>query len=113
MSKIINLPKQQQHKIDEYLPKDETLQRLATFFSVFSDSTRIKILTALCVSEMCVNDISILLNINQTTVSHQLKYLRQNGAVKSKRDGKLIYYSIADNVINEVMLNGVNYLLLT
>jgi DNA-binding transcriptional ArsR family regulator len=78
---------------------------------MFSDCTRIKILTALCLSEMCVNDLSVLLKLNQTTVSHQLKFLKQNGAVKCKRDGKIIYYSIADNCINDVMLNGVNYLL--
>lgn len=111
MGRIINLPKNKQCSLEKYLPKEETLQKLANFFSVFSDSTRIKILTALSMSEMCVNDISELLSLNQTTVSHQLKYLRQNGAVKSKRDGKLIYYSIAHTCINDVMLNGVDYLL--
>lgn len=105
------LPQAKQNYLIEYMPKETTLEKLANFFSAFSDSTRIKILTALCLCEMCVNDISILLKINQTTVSHQLKLLKQNGAVKSRRSGKLIYYSIADNSINEVMLNGVNYLL--
>lgn len=111
MNKIIVLPPSKQSYLLEYMPKETTLEKLASFFSAFSDSTRIKILTALCLSEMCVNDISALLKINQTTVSHQLRFLKQNGAVKCKRSGKLIYYSIADNSINEVMLNGVNYLL--
>ncbi len=111
MSKIILLPEKVQGHINEYMPKDSTLQRLADFFSVFSDATRIKILTALCMSDMCVSDLSAMLNINQTTVSHQLKYLKQNGAVNCLRDGKIIYYSIANSCINDVMLNGVDYLL--
>lgn len=111
MSKIILLPEEIQGHINEYMPKDATLQKLANFFSVFSDMTRIKILTALCMSDMCVNDISTMLNINQTTVSHQLKFLKQNGAVNCVRDGKVIYYSIANACINDVMLNGVDYLL--
>lgn len=111
MSKIIVLPISMQNNLVEYMPKQATLEKLANFFSIFSDSTRIKILTALTISEMCVNDLSILLGINQTTVSHQLKFLKQSGAVKSNRQGKLIYYSIANTNINEVMLNGVNYLL--
>ncbi len=111
MSKVIVLPKARQMSVLEHMPKQSTLEKLASFFSVFSDATRIKILTALAINEMCVNDIAALLSLNQTTVSHQLRLLRQNGAVVSRRSGKLIYYSIADNNINEVMLNGVNYLL--
>lgn len=111
MEKIILLPKKQHNDLLNYMPEDSTLQKLANFFSVFSDGTRIKILTALCLGEMCVNDLSVTLEINQTTVSHQLKYLKQFGAVKCKRDGKIMYYSIANNAINDVMMNGVNYLL--
>lgn len=111
MGKVIVLPEHKQTQMLEYMPKQSTLEKLAGFFSIFSDATRIKILTALTISEMCVNDISTLLNINQTTVSHQLKFLRSFGAVKCRREGKLIYYSIADNNINEVMLNGVNFLI--
>lgn len=100
-----------QNQLLQYMPKESTLEKLAQFFSVFSDCTRIKILTALTMHEMCVSDIAIMLDLNQTTVSHQLKYLRSLGAVQSRRDGKLIYYSIANPSVNEVMLNGVNFLI--
>jgi len=93
-----------------YMPSQEVLELLANYFQGFSDPTRIKILSALSVSELCVNDISTLLDINQTTVSHQLKLLKNLNMVKYKRDGKVIYYSLASDTVNEVMLNGVNHI---
>lgn len=93
-----------------YLPEEKMCLKLADFFSVFSDVTRLKILSALAVSEMCVNDISRILKINQTTVSHQLKTLKSAGAVKYRRDGKVMYYSLASEIINDCLLSGVNYL---
>ena len=98
--------------IKYYLPEEKALRLLAEFFSMFSDETRIKIISALSVSELCVNDIANILNLNQTTVSHQLKLLKSVGAVKFRRDGKIIYYSIADKQINECLLTGVNYLMM-
>lgn len=97
--------------IKYYLPQEKVLRMLADFFSIFSDETRIKILSALSVSELCVNDISNILKLNQTTVSHQLKLLKSIGAVKYRRDGKIIYYSLADKNINDCLMNGVNYVL--
>ena len=97
--------------IKYYLPQEKVLRMLADFFSIFSDETRIKILSALSVSELCVNDISNILKLNQTTVSHQLKILKSVGAVKYRRDGKVIYYSLADENINDCLMNGVNYVL--
>lgn len=111
MKELIVLPESQQNVLNEYMPNDATLKKLADFFTMFSDSTRVKIITALCLGKMCVNDLSVTLNINQTTVSHQLKFLKTFGAVSSERDGKIIYYSIKNDTINDVMLNGVNYLL--
>lgn len=111
MKNLIVLPQTQQDVLSEYMPNDATLKKIADFFSMFSDSTRIKIITALCLGRMCVNDLSVVLNINQTTVSHQLKFLKTFGAVTSEREGKIIYYSIKNTTINDVMLNGVNYLL--
>ncbi len=98
--------------IKYYLPQEKVLRLLAEFFSMFSDETRIKILSALSVSELCVNDIANILKLNQTTVSHQLKLLKSVGAVKFRRDGKIIYYSIADKQINDCLLAGVNYLMI-
>ena len=102
-----------QEKVNDvkfYLPEEKMCLKLADFFSMFSDTTRIKILSALAVSEMCVNDISRILKINQTTVSHQLKLLKSTGTVKFRRDGKVIYYSLASNMINDCLLSGVDYL---
>ncbi len=110
-NKIMNLDEKTLQNLQYYMPENHFLQQLANFFSVFSDSTRLKILSALAVSQMCVNDISVSLNLNQTTVSHQLKLLKSIGAVKDKREGKIIFYSIANNTIHDVMLNGVDYLL--
>lgn len=98
--------------IKYYLPQEKVLRLLAEFFSMFSDETRIKIISALGVSELCVNDIANILNLNQTTVSHQLKLLKSVGAVKFRRDGKTIYYSLADKQINDCLLSGVNYLMM-
>ena len=111
MDKLLSLPLDKQNDIAEYMPSDNTLKRLANFFSAFADPTRVKILTALCISNMCVSDISIALGINQTTVSHQLKFLKTNGAVDSYRDGKIVYYAISNASINNVMLGGVDCLL--
>ena len=97
-------------EILRYMPSSEVLSGLVDFFSIFSDTTRIKIVSALAISEMCVSDISNVLGINQTTVSHQLKLLKSVGAVRAKRQGKIIFYSIANDAVNEVMMNGVQYL---
>ena len=86
-----------------YLPEEKTCLKLADFFSTFSDTTRIKILSALAVSEMCVNDLSRILNINQTTISHQLKYLKNQNIVCFKRNGKIKTYSLHNKFINELM----------
>ena len=80
--------------IREYVPQRDTLMALSDFFATLSDSTRIKILSALSISPMCVNDISVMLGINQTTVSHQLKNLRSIGAVDYRRQGKISFYHI-------------------
>ena len=67
--------------IKENMPNEKICTNLAGFYSIFSDSTRLKILISLLLGEMCVNDLSRLLNINQTTISHQLKILKSNGVV--------------------------------
>jgi ArsR family transcriptional regulator len=92
------------------MPKDEALGSMADFFGTLADRTRIRIVSALSISEMCVNDISEVLNINQTTVSHQLKNLRSVGVVKCKRQGKVSFYSLADDNILDVMLSAVNFI---
>lgn len=111
MAEILYLSPTTQNNIMEYMPPVDTLEKLASFFSVFGDSTRIKIITALSLSDMCVNDMSVVLNLNQTTLSHQLKLLRQNNIVTTFRSGKIVYYSLKDGAINEVMNKGVDFLI--
>lgn len=110
MQKALSLSENQAKTLASYIPNNAILSDLARFFNLFSDSTRIKILSALSISELCVNDISVVLRLNQTTVSHQLKILRDAGFVGYRREGKIIYYSLTNKYINEVMLTGVNYL---
>ena len=80
------------------------------FFSIFSDYTRLKMISALAISEMCVSDISELLCLNQTTVSHQLRLLKNWGIVQGKRDGKIVFYSLTNELLSDVLLKGVEFL---
>ncbi len=94
-----------------YMPENQTLRQLADIFSIFADQTRLKILSALALSEMCVNDLSKCLNINQTTVSHQLRLLKNFNAVVDNRKGKIVMYSLANEFVNNIMADGVDYIL--
>jgi len=94
-----------------YMPENHTLRQLADIFSLFADSTRLKILSALALSEMCVNDLSTYLSINQTTISHQLRFLKNFNAVSDKRQGKYILYSLGNDFVQSIMSDGVDYIL--
>ena len=94
----------------EYVPEGDVLESVVMFFSIFADPTRVRMLSALAISEMCVTDLSRILNINQTTVSHQLRLLKNLGIVKSERSGKIIFYSLVSDLVNDVMLKGVEFL---
>lgn len=94
----------------EYVPQGDVLDSIVCFFSIFADHTRVKMLSALAISEMCVTDLSRVLDINQTTVSHQLRLLKNLGIVKSERQGKIIFYSLVNDTVNDVMLKGVEFL---
>ena len=96
--------------VKKKMPSDELLYELADFFKVFGDSTRIKILSALISSEMCVCDLSVLLNMNQSAVSHQLRVLKQARLVKYRKDGKAVYYSLKDEHIDSIFQQGFTHL---
>lgn len=104
------LDKRTQSLVENYVPDGEVLDGLVCFFSVFADSTRVRILSALAISELCVTDISRVLDINQTTVSHQLRYLKNLGIVSCSRLGKVIFYSLKNEIVNDVLLKGVEFL---
>ena len=104
------LDRRTQDMIEGYVPEGDVLSALVRFFSIFADSTRLRILSALAISEMCVTDISRVLGINQTTVSHQLRFLKDAGMVRYLRHGKIIFYSLANDIVNDVLLKGVEFL---
>ena len=110
MSQPLLLDKRTQSLIEDYVPQGEVLEGVVCFFSVFADYTRVKILSALAISELCVTDLSRILEINQTTVSHQLRFLKSAGIVKSVRQGKIVFYSLVDESVNDVLLKGVEFL---
>ena len=86
------------------------LYDLAELYKVFGDSTRIKILYALFESELCVCDIAQLLGLTQSAISHQLKALRLSNLVKSRRDGQVIYYSLADDHVKYILDIGFDHI---
>lgn len=98
------------NEVNNSMPDDETLFDLAELFKIFSDSTRIKILYSLLVSEMCVCDIATLLNMSQSAISHQLRILKQSGLVKYRRDGKTIFYSLTDSHVSTIINQGMEHI---
>ena len=96
--------------VNERMPEEDKLYDLAEIFKVFGDSTRIKILYVLFEAEMCVCDIAQLLNMNQSAISHQLKILKQNRLVKSRREGKAVFYSLADGHVRTIINQGMEHI---
>lgn len=97
--------------VKDQMPDEDRLYDLAEIFKVFGDSTRIKILYVLFESEMCVCDIAQLLNMTQSAISHQLRILKQNSLVKSRRDGKAVFYSLADSHVRTIINQGMEHIL--
>lgn len=91
------------------MPGDETLYDLAELFKVFGDSTRIKILYALFEAELCVCDISRLLGLTQSAVSHQLRVLKNSRLVRFRRDGKTVFYALADDHVRKIIAQGMEH----
>ncbi len=91
-------------------PNDDIVIDLADMFKIFADSTRLKIICAIMKEELCVCDLCELLNLNQTTVSHQLKTLRDSKLVKYRRDGKQIFYSLEDDHVTQIISAGLSHI---
>lgn len=92
------------------LPPDELLYDLAELFKIFGDSTRVKILYALLQNELCVCDIAGLLDVSQSAVSHQLRVLKASKLVKFRREGKVVFYSLADNHVMSILSQGMEHI---
>ena len=97
-------------KVKEEMPEDEFLYDLAELFKVFGDSTRIKILYVLFESELCVYDIAQLLGLTQTAVSHQLRVLKNNKLVRFRKEGKIVFYSLADDHVTRIINQGMEHI---
>ena len=98
------------HAHDE-MPGEDTLYDLTELFRIFGDSTRIRILYVLFEAEMCVCDIAALLGMTQSAISHQLKALKNARLVKSRRDGKTVFYSLADDHVKTIIDQGLEHIL--
>ena len=94
---------------DKILAEDQAYD-LSEFYKVFGDITRIRILHLLSLKEICVHEISAILDISQSAVSHQLKILRQNKLVKPRKDGKHVYYSLTDDHVLQIFKNGLEHI---
>ena len=94
----------------ESLPDETELYDLAELFKVFGDTTRIRILYVLFQSEMCVCDLAQMLGMGQSAVSHQLKILKNNRLVKSRREGKTVFYSLSDVHVRTIIDQGFEHL---
>ena len=96
-------------RLEKETPSDEELYDLAELFKVFGDTTRIRILYVLFESEMCVCDIAELLNMSQSAISHQLRVLKQAKLVGNRREGKTIYYFLADDHVRTIIGQGMDH----
>ncbi len=98
-------------QVRSQLPQDEVLYDLAELFKIFGDSTRVKILYALLEAELCVCDIAKLMDVSQSAVSHQLRVLKGSKLVKFRREGKTLYYSLADEHVFRILSQGMEHIL--
>lgn len=98
------------NEVEEHMPEENMLTDLADLFKVFGDATRIKILYVLLQSEMCVCDLAEVLNMTQSAISHQLRVLKQMKLVKNRREGKTVFYSLADGHIQTILNQGMEHI---
>lgn len=96
--------------VRDVMPEEGSLLKLADLYKVFGDGTRIRILYVLSEAEMCVCDISTILNMTQSAVSHQLKVLKDADLVNKRRDGKTVFYSLSDDHVKTIISNGMEHI---
>ena len=94
------------NEVKKKIPQDEMIYDLAEFFKVFADSTRMKIIYALMENELCVCDIANIVQTTQSAISHQLRLLKQAKLVKFRKEGKVVYYSLDDEHISQIVKKG-------
>ena len=97
-------------KVQQEMPDEDVLFDLSELFKIFGDSTRIRILYVLFESEMCVCDIAEVLNMTQSAISHQLRLLKQAKLVSNRREGKTVYYALADDHVRTIINQGMEHI---
>ena len=97
-------------KVRGTMPGEDTLYDLTELFRIFADSTRVRILYVLEVSEMCVCDLAVVLGMTQSAISHQLRALKNARLVKAHRDGKTVFYSLADQHVKTILDQGLEHI---
>ena len=93
--------------VKEHMLSEQKIEALTNFYKIFSDNTKIKILWALDIHEMCVCDLAVLTNMTKSAISHQLKALKEANLVKYRREGKNVYYSLSDTCTRQIIENGI------
>ena len=106
---FINAHEEIVEKVRDKIPGEDTLYDLTELFRIFADSTRIRILYVLLESEMCVCDIAVLLGMTQSAISHQLRALKNARLVKSRREGKTVFYSLTDDHVKTIIDQGLEH----
>ena len=106
----IHVHQELKEQILREIPEEGKLDELAAFFKVFGDLTRVRILYALYASEMCVCDLAQVLNMTQSAISHQLRFLKQMSLVKNRREGKTVFYSLSDGHIVAILRQGMEHI---
>ena len=96
-------------RVRKSMPEDKDFHDLANLYKMFSDYTRVKILWALSRSQMCVCDLAVLLGMTKSAISHQLKSLRLSNLVKYEKQGKVVYYSLADTHVKDIFAKGFEH----
>jgi ArsR family transcriptional regulator len=95
------------NQVNQKMPDEELIKDIAEFFKILGEPTRIKIINILFLSEMCVCDISQIMGMNQSAISHQLKILKQANLVKYRKEGKSVFYSLTDEHIKQIFDQGM------
>lgn len=97
-------------EVKKHIPEETVLYDLSDLYKILGDSTRTKILWAIDIHEMCVCDLAVLLNMTKSAISHQLKILRDYNLVKARKDGKNVFYSLADNHVRDIFEKGIEHI---
>ena len=107
---FLSVPRDTVCRVRASLPEAETLTDMAELFQLVGDPTRLKILISLSQHELCVYDLAALIGMSQSAVSHQLRLLKQGRLVKSRREGKSIFYSLADDHVHTMLAQGMEHI---